>query len=319
MKRREFITLLGGAVTWPLAARAQQPERMRRIGVLMAIRADDPEGNPRRRVSQGLQNRVGPTAAMSGSITAGAAAMPTIRKYAAELVRSRPTSSWPWQRGRPPLLQATRTIPIVFTSLRPSWRGLVDSLGAAGRQCHRFPRLEYSIGGKWLELLKEIAPQLTRWRSFAIWHSRRTSACSPYPAAAPSLGVEVRPSICRCWRDRARHHGVRAGREWRPDRRPGAPGAISSRSDLALAAQQRFRRLLRPLFCHRRRADLLWAGSYRSVPASPLVMSIASSGARNRPICRCRHRPSTSWSSTSRPRRRSASKYRRRCSPAPTR
>ena len=137
MRRREFITLLGGAAAaWPLAARAQQRERMRRIGVLMTLAADDPEGQARLAAFlQGLQE-LGWTDGRNVRIdTAGARAMPTaFADTRRNWSRSRRTSSWPLAR-RPwrPLLQATRTVPIVFVHVAdPVGAGFVDSLARPG-------------------------------------------------------------------------------------------------------------------------------------------------------------------------------------------
>ena len=134
MRRREFIALLGGAAAWPLAARAQQRERVRRIGVLMNPAADDPEGKPAaRHFSRGCSNWAGPTAAMCGSTPAGRRACGD-RKFSAELVALAPdvilaTSS----PALAALLHATRTVPIVFvTVVDPVGGGFVDSLARPG-------------------------------------------------------------------------------------------------------------------------------------------------------------------------------------------
>ena len=139
MRRRDFITLLGGAAAWPLAAHAQQPERMRRIGVLIPYAADDPEGQARiAAFLQGLQ-QLGWTEGRNVRIdyrrSAGDA--DRARRYAAELVALAPDvilASGTSLVG--PLLQATRTVPIVFPVIGdPVGAGFVDSL--AGRQRHR--------------------------------------------------------------------------------------------------------------------------------------------------------------------------------------
>jgi putative ABC transport system substrate-binding protein len=197
MRRREFIILLGSAAAWPLAGRAQ-PERMRRIGVLMAINADDAEAQARiAAFVQGLQQLgwiVGKNVRIDYRL-AGIDA-DTLRKYAAELVALAPdvilAQSSP---AIAPLLQATRTVPIVFTLVAdPVGAGYVDSLAHPGGNATGFTVFEYAIGGKWLELLKEIAPRVTR---VAVLRET-TVAAGPaqFGAAqtvAPSLGMELRP------------------------------------------------------------------------------------------------------------------------------
>jgi putative ABC transport system substrate-binding protein len=199
LRRRQFITLLGGAaVAWPLAARAQQPERMRRIGVLMALNADDAEGQARiAAFVRGLQ-QLGWTVGKNVRIDYRLAGIDadTLRKYAAELVALAPdvilVQSSP---AIAPLLQATQTVPIVFTLIAdPVGAGYVDSLAHPGGNVTGFTVFEYSIGGKWLELLKEIAPRVTR---VAVL---REAAVAAGPAqfgaaqtVAPSLGMELRP------------------------------------------------------------------------------------------------------------------------------
>jgi putative tryptophan/tyrosine transport system substrate-binding protein len=199
MKRREFITLLGGAVAaWPLAAGAQQADRMRRIGALMAITADDPESQARLAAfAQGLQQSgwtIGHNVRIDHRF-AGTNA-DDLRRSAAELVALAPDvilaqSSW----AIAPLLQATRTIPIVFTIVAdPVGAGFVDSLARPGGNATGFMIFEYSISGKWLELLKQIAPSVTR---VAVLRDPATPAgmaqFGAIQSVAPSLGVELTP------------------------------------------------------------------------------------------------------------------------------
>jgi putative ABC transport system substrate-binding protein len=198
MKRRDFITLLGGAAAWPLAAHAQQGERMRRIGVLMPSAADDPEFQAR---ITALLQQLAQLGWIDGrnvriDIRWGVADIDRIRKYAAELVALAPdvilaNSS----AALAPLLQATHTVPIVFTTVAdPAGAGYVDSLARPGGNATGFIVFEYSIAAKWLELLKEIAPRVTRaavLRESAI--AAGPSQFAVIQAAAPSLGVEVRP------------------------------------------------------------------------------------------------------------------------------
>ena len=166
MRRREFLTLIGGAFACPLATRGQQDTGMRRIGVLMSTRAGDPLGEARLAAfMQGLQE-LGWAADHNTRIevrwTAGAAA--DIRKYAGELVALAPDvilASGGSVVG--PLLQATRTVPVVFTQTPdPVAAGFVASLAHPGGNATGFTQVEYGTAAKWLELLKEIAPRVTR-------------------------------------------------------------------------------------------------------------------------------------------------------------
>jgi putative ABC transport system substrate-binding protein len=199
MRRRQFITLLGGAAAaWPLAAHAQQAERIRRIGVLMSLAADDPEGQARMAAFlQGLQ-QLGwideHNVRIDTRWTAGNA--DNVRKYAAELVALAPDvilSPGSFTVG--PLLGATRSVPIVFVHVPdPVGAGFVDSLARPGGNATGFTQFEYSTTGKWLELLKEIAPGVTRAaviRDPAI--TAGIGQWSAIQAVATSLGVEVSP------------------------------------------------------------------------------------------------------------------------------
>ena len=167
MKRREFITLLGGAAaTWPLAARAQQPERMRRIGVLMNRVADNPEAQARlKALVQGLQQLgwvEGRNVRMDVRWTAGVAEQ--LHRYAAELVAIMPDVILADGAVLVSALQgATRSVPVVFVAVPdPVGAGFVKSLARPGGNTTGFTAFEYAIAAKWLELLKEIAPSVTR-------------------------------------------------------------------------------------------------------------------------------------------------------------
>src|SRR5262249_7916741 len=168
VKRRDFVTLLlgGAAAAWPLAARAQQPNRMRRIGVLTPYPADEPEGHARLTAfAQALQQSgwaVAPNVQIDYRLGDGKPA--TMRKSAAERVALAPevilASS---SAALAPLLEATRTVPIVFAGVGdPVAAGYVQSLARPGGNATGFLVYEYGIGAKWLELLKEVAPRVTR-------------------------------------------------------------------------------------------------------------------------------------------------------------
>jgi putative tryptophan/tyrosine transport system substrate-binding protein len=198
MKRRAFISLLGAAVVWPLAARAQQGERMRRIGVLLPATADDLRFQTL--VGAFLQGLalLGWTIGRNVRIdirwaTPNAA---EIRRHAAELAAVAPDVILAHGSSTvEPLLQVTRTIPIVFpVASDPVGAGFVESLARPGGNVTGFMTIEFSMGGKWLELLKEIAPGLTRvavLRDATMGHS--TSQFAAIQAVAPSLRVEVNP------------------------------------------------------------------------------------------------------------------------------
>jgi ABC-type uncharacterized transport system substrate-binding protein len=167
MGRREFVSLLcSTALVWPLATHAQEIERMRRIGVLMPSTADAAEYQVRMAAFlEGLQQlgwNDGRNVRIDTRWAAGDANL--VRKYAAELLALGPDVILaPGSTSLGPLLQATRTVPIVFTTiLDPVGAGFVDSLARPGGNATGFIAFEYGLSGKWLELLKEIAPSLTR-------------------------------------------------------------------------------------------------------------------------------------------------------------
>ena len=198
MKRREFITLIGGAAAWPLNARAQRGDRMRSIGVLSPFPAHDTEGQNRvTAFAQALQQLgwgVGKNIRLLyrwGDGTSG-----TMQKHAAELVALAPDVILADSSAAlSPLLQATRTVPIVFAVVAdPVGAGYVDSLSRPGRNATGFTPIEYSIAVKWLELLKEVAPHVTRvlvLRDSAI--AAGPGQFGAIQAVAASHGVELRP------------------------------------------------------------------------------------------------------------------------------
>ena len=201
MKRREFITLLGGgaAVAWPLAARAQQPERVRRIGVLMASAADNSESQARiAAFLQGLQ-QLGWADGRNVRIDTRWATTDAddIRRHAAELAALAPDVlvAATGTVTAAPLLQATRTVPIVFVQvIDPVGAGFVVSLARPGGNATGFTIYEYGMSGKWLELLKEIAPRMAR--AAVLRDPAIASGIGQFAAAqavAPSLGVELSP------------------------------------------------------------------------------------------------------------------------------
>jgi putative tryptophan/tyrosine transport system substrate-binding protein len=200
MRRREFITLLGGAVVaWPLAARAQQAEQMRRIGVLMNTGADEPESQARLAAfMQGLQElgwAVGRNLRIDYRWSPGDLAR--LRKDGAELVALRPevilAGVGPTTMA---LQQVTRTIPIVMAQgIDPVGNGYVDSLARPGGNTTGFIQFEYSLAGKWMELLKEVAPKTTR---VGVLREPGVPAAAigqwtMIQGVAQSLGAELKP------------------------------------------------------------------------------------------------------------------------------
>ena len=166
MRRRQFITLLGGAAAWPLAARAQQSDHMRRIGVLMGFAESDPEAQTWLAAFQGALAKLGWTEGSNLRIELrwGAADPDTIRSLAKELVDLRPDVIFGQTTPvTDALARETRTIPIVFIYVAdPIGSGFGLSLARPGGNLTGFTYVELSVGGKWLELLKEIAPQTVR-------------------------------------------------------------------------------------------------------------------------------------------------------------
>ena len=198
MKRREFIALIGGIASLPLTARAQQSERKRRVGVLMGLAADDAQGQDRiAAFEKGLQ-QLGWTDGRDLQIDyrRGGGNTDLTRRYAAELVALEPDvilASGGSVVGA--LLQATRTVPIVFTQTPdPVAAGFVASLARPGGNATGFTTAEYGISAKWLELLKEIAPGVTR--AAVLRDPTVASGIGQFASiqsVAPSFGVELSP------------------------------------------------------------------------------------------------------------------------------
>jgi putative ABC transport system substrate-binding protein len=198
-RRREFITLVGGAAAaWPLAARAQQSRRMRRVAALMPYTANDPQSQNRNAAFlQGLQQLgwiVGENLQIDYRWSEGNE--DDTRKFAAELVALAPdvifTSG---SAGIGPLRRATRTVPIVFVLVPdPVGAGFVDSLARPGGNITGFTQFDYGIGAKWLEVLKEIAPNTTR--AAVIRDPAITAGIGQWGAilsVSPSVAIEVSP------------------------------------------------------------------------------------------------------------------------------
>ena len=271
MRRREFISLLGGAAAWPLTARAQQGERMRRIGVLMDLAENDPEGQVRiAAFLQGLA-QLGWTDGRNVRIDTrwGAGDADRSRRQAAELIALAPDVIL--ATGTPslgPLHQVTRTVPIVFVNVvDPVGGGFVDSLARPGGNATGFMSYEYSLSGKWLELLKQIAPGVTRvavLRNSA--QSSNTSQFAVIQAVAPSFRVDVNPINMR---DAGEiEHAVAAfARAPNGGLIVTAGPAAALHRDLSIMLAQAARGLLRAFLRRGWRPDLLWAKFHRPIPS----------------------------------------------------
>jgi putative ABC transport system substrate-binding protein len=197
MRRRDFVSLMGGIGAWPLAARAQRRERMRRIGVLMHLAAHDPVGQSRLAAFlQGLQEAgwaVGRNVTID--VRWAAADVEAMKRFAKELVALQPdlifTSSTPATAA---MVQATRTIPVIFVLVAdPVGGGYVASLPRPGGNVTGFAPIVASLGGKWAELLKEIAPRIARVTLLFNPTSATfiESFLNPFKAAAAALGMEA--------------------------------------------------------------------------------------------------------------------------------
>jgi ABC-type uncharacterized transport system substrate-binding protein len=204
MKRREFIALLGGAAAaWPLAARAQQSERMRRIGVLMSTSADDPQSQLRLvAFVQGLRQAgwtVGHNVQIDTRWASGETSL--IHRYAAEFVALSPDVILVGGRAAsvvPAVQQAGRSIPIVFAqAVDPVGSGYIASLARPGGNATGFTQFEYTLSGKWLQMLKEVAPGTTR---AAVLREPGTAGVGQWAViqtVASSLAVELSPVDAR--------------------------------------------------------------------------------------------------------------------------
>ena len=198
LNRRDFISLIGGAVAWPLGARAQQPQQVRRVSILLPATADDLRFQILVRSFLQAMELLGWTLGRNMLIDTrwGTANAAEIRRHAAELVALAPDVIVAHGAGVVgALLQATSTVPIVFPiASDPVGAGFVDSLARPGGNATGFMIFEYSLGGKWLELLKEVAPSVTRAAVFR--DANMGSGASLFAAVqsvAPSLRIEVNP------------------------------------------------------------------------------------------------------------------------------
>jgi putative tryptophan/tyrosine transport system substrate-binding protein len=199
MRRREFISLIGGAAAWPIALKAQQAEPVRHVGVLFGLEPDDAEAQARTTVfAEALQQlgwAVGRNLVIDNRLVGGDS-NDRLRRDAAELVALAPDVIFsPGSLTAASLQQATRTIPIVFMNVAdPVGAGLVQSMAHPGGNITGFSNFEYSIGGKWTELLKQIAPHTTR--ALVLRDPTAAAGIGLFAAVrsvAQSLGIELTP------------------------------------------------------------------------------------------------------------------------------
>jgi ABC-type uncharacterized transport system substrate-binding protein len=198
MRRREFLVILSGAAAWPVASKAQQAERVRLVAVLSIFGPDDPEGQARGAVFEQTLQQLGWTVGRDLKIETRqiGADLESLRRYAAELVALAPDVIFSMgSLTAASLQQATRTIPIVFMNVTdPVGAGLVESMAHPGGNFTGFSNFEYSLSSKWAELLKQIAPNVTR----ALVFRDPTSAAgigqfAVVRSVAQSLGIELTP------------------------------------------------------------------------------------------------------------------------------
>jgi putative ABC transport system substrate-binding protein len=327
VRRREFITLLGGAAAaWPVVARAQQRERVRRIGLMLSgLASDDSEGQARiTAFVQGLQE-LGWADGRNIRIEYrwGLGDPERLRKGATELVALAPDVIL--AGGNPALealQQASRTVPIVFANVAdPVGSGYVASLARPAGNTTGFMNNEYGLSAKWLDLLKQIAPRVTRVAIFRSIGLAGSSQFAAIQAVAPSFGVELTPIDYRGAAadiERAVAAFVRGA----SDGLIVTGGGIQlTQRDKIIALAERHR--LPAVYPFRRFAidgGLISFGADQAESYRLAARYVtASSKATTPPTCRCRRRSSTRRSSISRPPRHSTSPFHRTCSPSPTR
>ena len=300
MKRREFITMLGSAAAWPTVARAQSREPMRRIGILSPLAENDPEGQARVSAFVQALQQLGWISGKNVLIDYRWANNnpDTRRRYAAEMIALAPdvilTHSSPVVSA---LMEANRSVPIVFALVAdPVAAGYVESLARPGGNITGFTAYDYSTSGKWLELLKEVAPRLGR-----VAVLREAAAAtglgmfSAIQALAPSIGVEVRPIDLRDAGEIERAVTAFAQSSAAGLIVISSPASTSQRDlIIALAARHRLPAVYSFRYWAEAGDSSLMDPIHSICFAAPLAMWIASSRERSPRICRCKRRPSTS-------------------------
>jgi putative ABC transport system substrate-binding protein len=271
MRRREFIAVLGGAAAWPLAARAQQAERMRRVGLLTLVPEADPEAQARFAAFRQALQQLGWDEGRNVRIDYRSGANNRLHQSAAELAGLAPDVIVATAGAIVGALQqVSRTVPIVFVAtVDPVGSGFVDSPHPGGTTTG-FLLYEYSLSGKWLELLKQIAPSVTRAAVLRDTASPAGNAqLGAIQSVAPSLGVELRPLGLRDASEIERALAAFAPSANDGLIVTGAPSAVVHRNlIITLAARHKLPTVyFHALVRRRRRTDLLWARFHRPVPA----------------------------------------------------
>ena len=277
MRRREFLCILGGAATWPIASEAQQAKPVRRVGILNILATDDPEGEARKAVFEQTLEQLGWSVGRDLKIENRQVGgdVDSVRRYAAELVALAPDVILTiGGLTVAPLQQATRTIPIVFVNVPdPVGAGFVESMAHPGGNITGFANFEYSMSGKWAELLRQIAPNVTR----ALVFRDPTSAAgigqfAAIRAVAQSLGIELKPVSTRQTEEIvAKRGGVRTPGQRRRDRDNSWLGGSSQAHHQSIRSLQTAYGLSVSLLRCRGRPDFVWAQYARSDPASRRV------------------------------------------------
>ena len=301
MRRREFIAALGGAAAWPLVARGQQPDRVRRVGVLMSTTTEEPDSQARiTALQQGLRKAgwtIGRDLLIDVRWSGGD--LKRLRRDAAELVALSPDVLVAGVGPTPQtLLQATRTIPIVMAQgIDPVGGGFVRSMARPDGNITGFTQFEFGLSAKWLELLKEVAPRVTRVGVVREVEGQvGVAQWAVIGAAASPLGVELSPINLNI------SGGTeRAVTEFAHGSNAGVIVLVSTvatiQRDLLVALMARYG--LPATYPYRFFVESGGLMSYGPKLTDGYLRaagtSIASSRARNLPTCRCRRRPNTNW------------------------
>jgi putative ABC transport system substrate-binding protein len=323
LKRREFITLLGGATAWPLAARAQQGERMRRIGVLMNLAADDKEGQTRLIAFVQALSELGWKNATNVQIEIcwGAGDTGRFQQCAAELAALAPDVILAASASTmDPLLNQTRSIPIVFAQVPdPVGSGYVESLAHPGGNVTGFTQFDFSIAAKWLELLKTIEPSLTRVIVLRDVDTTGAGQFGAIQSAAQSIRIEVKPTGVRNTSD-IENVVTEFARFPKGGLIVTGSAPAAAHRDLIITLAGRHR--LPAIYPFRYFVDSGGLISYGPTTIDPYVRAAGYvdrilKGEKPADL-QYKHRLSTNWSSMQRPPKRSASMCLQRCSLSPT-